>query len=124
MNLREIARGRRERFPRLVQELRPGNPPVLGNYRLEHLSEVLPRWIEAADQGRRGAAGVPSAPLLLVAWLPWWLEYALRWRCCSRGRAPMSTWPMSRIAIGTPLPWPSASACRPTSASLQPMRRL
>ncbi len=78
MNLREIARrAARTLPPGMVQQLRPDNPPVLGNYRLERLSGVLPGWIEAAEQGRRGAAAVSSAPLLLVAWLPWWLEYSV-----------------------------------------------
>ncbi len=77
MSVREIAgRTARRLAPGLAQQLRPGNPPVLGNYRLERLAGVLPRWLDAAEQGRRAAASPASAPLLLVAWLPWWLEYS------------------------------------------------
>ena len=78
MSAREVARRAARTLPAgWVQQLRPGNPPVLGNYRLEHLAGVLPRWIEAAEQGRRDAAGSGSSPLLIVAWLPWWLEYGV-----------------------------------------------
>ncbi|MCJ7514250.1 MAG: hypothetical protein MUO23_14955, partial [Anaerolineales bacterium] len=79
MSLRRIARqaaGAVPIAPGMLQQLRPGNPPVLGNYRLERLSGALPRWLEAAERARRQAAAEPGRPVLLVAWLPWWLEYS------------------------------------------------
>ena len=127
MSLHAIARrAARALPPGLVQRVRPGNPPVLGNYRLEHLAGELPRWIEAAERARSGMTASGSAPLLLVAWLPWWLEYSVALALLLSGRGenvhlayvPDRDW-------NSPLP----SAERERLAayirrSLQPLRRV
>ncbi len=80
MTLRRLARDLTDALPiapGVMQRIRPNNPPVLGNYRLDRLEDELPRWIEAARQARDQAHADWPRSILLFAWLPWWLEYGV-----------------------------------------------
>ena len=47
-----------------------------GGYRLDRLEAALPGWVEAGVEARFGKPQLPDRKVLLVGYLPWWLEYA------------------------------------------------
>lgn len=52
--------------------LADGSQPE-GGYRLDRLEAALPGWVEA---GAKAAPRLPDRKILVVGYLPWWLEYA------------------------------------------------
>ena len=55
--------------------LAKGRQPV-GGYRLDRLQAALPGWVTAGLEAREAEPVLPPRRVLLIAYLPWWLEYA------------------------------------------------
>ena len=55
--------------------LRNGRQPA-GGYRLDRLNSALQGWVKAGLAARKLEPVLPEKRVLVVAYLPWWLEYA------------------------------------------------
>jgi len=52
--------------------LADGSQPE-GGYRLDRLEAALPGWVEAGDKAE---SRLPDKNVLVVGYLPWWVEYS------------------------------------------------
>jgi len=59
-----------------AQSLRSPDQPAIPDYRLDRLAQALPGWCAAARDVRRTARPGKPKRLLVLGYLPWWLEYA------------------------------------------------
>lgn len=105
----KAAAGRLPCAPELYQRLWARNRPPENGYALERLGRALPAWSAAVEQAVGAPGRLDSRRILVVGYLPWWLEFsvALGLLLCATGNEvdlgflPYRRWAVSGAPFDT-----------------------